>query len=210
MVLLFEVVDFAPEVPRTPVHVVSLAVGLGQVAGHQPLGSVRVDVCKVGRHQVAVHYRHCQGKGAQVARLGSKHDQRQQGRKPHHKYLRGYPVETNAGVVAFEEVGFLADGLALPSSVAVGDSAEVNVGVGVGPGEVEDAGAAAADFVAALSGSSALALGVALGRERLTLKRSKMMQRMLRKALRKEPPTTLPKFLQRNQLTGLEQEVCSF
>jgi hypothetical protein len=76
--------------------------------------------------------------------------------------LGGDAVEADAGVVAGEEVGLLADGLALAGGVAVGDAGEMDVGVGVGAGEVEEAVAAATGLVAELAGPSAAALGVAL------------------------------------------------
>ena len=58
----------------------------------------------------------------------------------------------------------LAKGLALSSSVAVRDSAEMNICVCVGSHQLEDEVAATAAFLPAFRGSSTLSLGVALNK----------------------------------------------
>ena len=197
MILLLKVEDVVSKLFRAPIHVVAFTVGFCKVAGDQSFSGIGVNVDEVRGHQIAVHDCDCQGKHTDVAGFGSKDDHRQESGESDHKDLSSDPVEADAGIVAAEEVRLLTDGLALSCSITVGDSAKMNVGVGIGPREIEDADTAATHLVAAFTGPTTLSPGITLCLARLTLKKSKIMQRMLRNAFRKDPPTTLPKFLQR-------------
>lgn len=67
-------------------------------------------------------------------------------------------------MIAGEEVGVFTEGLALSGSVAVRDSAEMNVGVCVGSHQLEDEVETTAAFLPAFRGSSTLSLWVALNK----------------------------------------------
>ena len=197
VVLFLEVVDIVSQVLGAHFGLLPLAVCFREVASDKPLCAVGVDVNKVGSHEVAVADEHSQGEHTDIISLGPDHDEGDQHRESHNEYLSCYSVEADARVVRVEEIGLQANCLALPSSVTVRDPTEVDVGIGVSPRQVNQAATAAADAPAAAPGLSAFPLGVTLSWPRITRKRSNMMQRMLRKALRKEPATTLPKFLQK-------------
>jgi hypothetical protein len=162
VVLLLEVVNVGTDRRWAHLQVVVFTVGFSEIACHQPLSSVRVDVHEVRGHQVAVEDHHCQCPHTHVRSSCTEQDQSYQGCQSDHENLGCDTVQPDAGVVRVEEMGLLADGLALPGCVAVGDSAQMNVGVGVGSGQVEKTGATTADIFAAFAGSSATTLGVAL------------------------------------------------
>ncbi len=57
------------------------------------------------------------------------------------------PVEPETGLAAAEMRVVLAEGLALPGSIAVGNAGQVDVGVGISSDQIEDIAAAATDLV---------------------------------------------------------------
>ena len=101
----------------------------------------------------------------------------------------------------------LAYCLALSSSVAIGDTSEMNVGICVCSCEINEGSAAATEVSAVSLGFAEAAPGITLNRTIFTLTMSKKIPKRFKNALRKEPPTTLPQFLQSNLFTGREHSV---
>jgi urea transporter len=118
--------------------------------------------------------------------------------------LSCYPVESDAGLIVGEKIGLLADSLALPCSIAVRDTREVNVGISISSGQINYCGTTETNIPTIFLRSSKVAFVITLSNTRFTLTMSKKMPKILRKALRKEPAITLPKFLQSNLLIDLE------
>lgn len=207
VVFLLEVVHVGTDRRRTHLQVVVLAVGLRQVASHQSFSSIRVDVHEVSPHQVTVAHHHCQRPHTHIRCTSRKQYQSQKSSQSHHENLGSEPVQPNAGVVRVEQVRLLADGLALSSCIAVGHSTQIYIGIGICSGQVEQTRATTTGILATSVGSATASLGIALHNGWGTLKKSMMIPKRLKKALMKEPPPTLPQFLQRRRVKGLAQEV---
>ena len=90
------------------------------------------------------------------------HDKSENYGQTHQEYLGSCSVETDAGVVAGEEVSALAKSLALSGSVAIRNSAEMDVSVCVRSHQLEDEVAATAAFLPAFRCPTAFSLRVAL------------------------------------------------
>lgn len=83
----------------------------------------------------------------------------------------------------------------------------MDVGIGVSPCEINKGSEATTEVSAVSLGFSEATLGITLNSTIFTLTMSKKTPKRLKNALMKDPPTTLPQFLQSNLLTGREQSV---
>jgi hypothetical protein len=92
----------------------------------------------------------------------------------------------------------------LYGSVAIGNTSKVDIGVGVSSDKIEQTCQTLAGLSAAFKRLPACPFGIALNKRLPTRKISRIIPNMLKKALRKDPATTLPKFLKINLENGLE------
>jgi len=79
----------------------------------------------------------------------------------------------------------------------------MNISVGVSSCNIYKGSTKEATISTIFLRSSKSTLCIALSKIKFTLTISKKIPKRLRKALRKDPATTLPKFLQNNLITGL-------
>jgi len=103
-----------------------------------------VQICEVGGGQVRDEDDDGDDDEIGVAHPVLKDDEGEEGGQSGEQDLPRHAVKPDAGVVACEKVGSLAEGLALPCCVAVGNAAEMDVGIGVGASQLEDEVAATA------------------------------------------------------------------
>lgn len=119
--------------------------------------------------------------------------------------MGGDAVQSQARFTSPEILGVLAQGLALTSGITVWNSTQVYVRISISPDKFEDVITAAActiDRRTFRTVSSWIALKLLLF---FTLNISETRSKGPKKALRNDPPATLPQFLHISLLQGWQQ-----
>ena len=120
------------------------AVSLSEEASQQSLSSIGVQIREVRGGQVRDEDDDGDDDEIGVAHPVLQDDEREQRGQSGQQDLPRHTVKPDAGVIAREKARPLAERLALPCCVAVGNAAEVDVGIGVGASQLEDEVAATA------------------------------------------------------------------
>lgn len=120
-----------------------------------------MDVDEVGHHTVPQDDDYYQGLNIDAVDLGLHHPVPQQSGQSHAKGVCQQSVEEHYGLAASEELGGVAEDLAVPGRVAVGNSSQVDISIGIIPDQIKEAAAAFGEHGAARGTFRTGAFGIA-------------------------------------------------